>query len=74
MESRHPSGAGRRPDNMGKEKQAQTAGNRRDGERQCLTGGIPQVTVHIPENLPESVRQRKINQIYDILAVHHKCG
>ena len=25
------------------------------------------VTVHIPDSVPEAVRQQKINQIYDIL-------
>ena len=25
------------------------------------------VTIHIPDNIPESLRQQKINRIYDIL-------
>lgn len=25
------------------------------------------LTVHLPENIPETVRQQKINRIYDIL-------
>jgi len=31
-----------------------------------ISNGI-QVTVRIPENIPESTRQRKVNRIYDIL-------
>ena len=31
------------------------------------------VTVRIPENVQERVRQQKINQIYDILAAKDSC-